>query len=171
MSHAEVEIRVLTPSDAEAFWKLRLEGIQTEPAAFRESQKEHQSFSVEVTRDRLQPQDGDFVIGAFLDGALVGTTGFHQEQGEKVKHKALVWGVYVTPSARGSGIARLMFQELLRRAREVASVEQLNLRVAETQHAAYQLYVSLGFSSCGAEPRALKIGDEYVSEHAMVLRL
>ena len=40
----------------------------------------------------------------------------------------------------------------------IAGLEQLDLAVAVTQPAAHRLYQSLGFSTYGCEPRALKIG-------------
>ena len=50
-------------------------------------------------------------------------------------------------------------------------VEQIILAVAAPQAAAVALYRSLGFVSFGREPRALKIGDSYVDEEYMILRL
>ena len=52
-----------------------------------------------------------------------------------------------------------------------AGVEQLTLSVAVTQAAARHLYSSVGFEVIGREPRALKIGDRYVDEDLMLLRL
>jgi len=49
--------------------------------------------------------------------------------------------------------------------------EQVLLSVATTQTAAARLYRSLGFESFGCEPKALKIGDRFVDEEYMVLRL
>jgi ribosomal protein S18 acetylase RimI-like enzyme len=45
------------------------------------------------------------------------------------------------------------------------------LQVAVTQAAARRLYESLGFSVYGREPRALKIGDLYIDEDLLVLRI
>ena len=165
------DVRVLTANDAESFWNLRLEGIRCEPAAFRESEAEHAQITIEVTRQRLHQTDADFVIGVFRETALVGTVGFHRDQGEKVRHKALVWGVYLTPNARGLGFARRMFDFLLETARKIEDLTQLYLHVADTQFVAQRFYESIGFEKCGTEPHSLKITDRYVSEHLMVLRL
>ena len=49
--------------------------------------------------------DDEFVLGAFIDGVLVGTAGFVRNRGARRRHKARVWGVYVTPSSGGKAWA------------------------------------------------------------------
>ena len=53
------------------------------------------------------------MVGAFYDSRLIGMAGFYREKGLKSRHKGRVWGVYVTPEARGGGIGRKMMQALL----------------------------------------------------------
>ena len=77
--------------------------------------------------------------------------------------------VYVTPGARGAGIAYKMMRALLERASMIEGMEQVLLSVAATQEPAIRLYRSLGFQSFGREPRALRIGDRYIDEEYMVL--
>ena len=61
-----MEIRFLTPDDADAYWKLRLEALQGDPEAFSSSAEEHQSVSLHEIRARLGSSEGDsFVAGAF----------------------------------------------------------------------------------------------------------
>jgi ribosomal protein S18 acetylase RimI-like enzyme len=64
-----------------------------------------------------------------------------------------------------------MMLKLLERAGTIEGVDQLLLSVASTQTAAARLYRSLGFAAFGREPRALKIGDRFIDEEYMVLRL
>src|SRR5262249_59848633 len=97
--------------------------------------------------------------------------GFYREKGPKSRHKGRVWGVYVTPEARRAGIGRKMMQALLDRISAIDDMEQVLLSVAATQIPAIRLYRSLGFESFGTEPRALRIGDRYIDEEHMVLRL
>jgi len=165
-----MEIRILQPDDAGEWSRLRLESLQSDPEAFSSSAEDHQLLSLEDVSKRLgSAAEDSFVIGAFENGRLIGMAGFHREKGLKTRHKARVWGVYVTAGRRGVGVGRRILQSLLERGAGIAGVEQILLSVASTQAAAIRLYRSLGFEPFGREPRALKIGDRFIDEEYMLL--
>jgi len=169
----QIEIRRLTEDDAHDFYRLRLEALQREPQAFAASPEEHRAMSVETIAKRLAAgsEDRNLVLGAIADDRLVGMAGFFQDEGAKSRHKGRIWGVYVTEEWRGKGIARVLLSEIIERARAKPELEQLLLAVAAGQDAAKHLYESLGFEVYGCEPRAIKVGDNYVAEDLMALRL
>ncbi len=168
----DVETRVLTERDAAAYWNLRLEALEQEPASFAESAEEHRATSIELAAARLrQADDASFVLGAFLSGELVGTAGFFREKHLKARHKGRIWGVYVRVNYRGQGIGRALCSALLERIKILPGLEQVDLTVSGRQVAAKTLYRSLGFETFGVERAALKIGDQYFDEEYMVLRL
>ena len=168
----QIEIRELNGGDLDSWWRLRLEALETEPAAFASSPEEHRSLAKEIYAERLShPKPGSFVLGAFEARRLIGNIGFAREQRRKLAHKGLIWGVYLTRDYRGKGIAGQLLEKVIDRIKADALVEQVTLALNPEQEAARRLYYGAGFVPYGREPRALKIGDQYIDEEYLVLFL
>ena len=167
-----MEIRLLTPDDAEAWWHLRLEALSNDPASFADSAEEHLKTTVESAGELLAKSDpaSNFVVGIFEESKLIATAGFYRYKHNKERHKGHIWGVYVRPESRGKGVGSALMKEIVRRAREMDGLEQITL-VASANLPAQRLYKTLGFESYGIEPHSLKIGNDYIDDVLMVLWL
>ncbi|HKS65654.1 MAG TPA: GNAT family N-acetyltransferase [Candidatus Acidoferrales bacterium] len=167
-----MEIRRITRLDAEALWKLRFQALEDEPAAFGESAEELHETGIEAYAERISNAGkDDFIFGAFAGSGLIGMAGFFRLKNRKEQHKGWIWGVYVSPEFRARGAGRALLQNVVQAARDLPDVRVLHLKVAATQQAARNLYLSLGFRSIGVEPLALRIDDGFVDEDHLILQL
>lgn len=163
-----IVIRAVTARDAAEIRALRLEALRDSPRAFATSVEEEEARTLEETAARIEPGPGFVVLGAFDDGRPVGMVGLRREDHAKERHKATLWGMYVTPAARGRGVARALVQELLERAAAMPGVRQVNLGVAADNEPARRLYEAFGFEAFGLERSALVVDGEDVDELYMV---
>ncbi len=90
---------------------------------------------------------------------------FWGREGAKDVHKGYLWGMYVRPDARNTGVGRKLAEAVIDYARE--HVEILQLDVVSENKAARRLYASLGFVEYGIERKALKQHGRYYDEVLM----
>ncbi|MCT7375224.1 GNAT family N-acetyltransferase [Chelativorans salis] len=160
-------IRRLGRADAEGFRILRLEGLRAHPEAFGASWEEEKQRPAAWFADRLERSA---VFGGLAnDGSLVGAAGLAVQGGLKERHKGILWGMYVRPQARRTGLADALVARVIEEAR--GAVEEVKLTVATSNEAAIRLYIRAGFVQYGMEKRALKVGAHYHDELLMALPL
>src|SRR5437660_10687528 len=82
MPHADaVQVRRLTGQDADAFFHLRLQGLEREPEAFTESAEEFRRTGTgHAVRNLAKSDNNNFVMGAFVGGELAGLAGFYRHK-------------------------------------------------------------------------------------------
>jgi ribosomal protein S18 acetylase RimI-like enzyme len=159
-----VIVRRLTQEDAESFRALRLEGFRLQERAFRYAPDDELAIPMHVVKARLET---DFVAGAFMGGELVGIGGLSRQLGSKLKHRALLWGMYIKPAYRGSGVSNVMMQRLIGFA-EQSGFESIILTVVSDNAPAQRFYARWGFTAYGLDRLAVKLADgSYVDETLM----
>lgn len=161
---------LLTPEDAPDYVAIRREMLQDAPWAFLASEAQDRGCDVEKVRVSLARADAA-IVGIREDGKLVATAGVVREEAMKRRHIAMIWGVYVTPAARGRGCARAVVSRAIDVARSWEGIGSIHLAVNENAPEARRLYESLGFLAWGFEPDAVRIDGKSYGEHHMHIAL
>jgi RimJ/RimL family protein N-acetyltransferase len=162
-----LKVRRLEASDVEDYRELRLESIKTHPESFGASWESEAEKPTSWWAERLQTTT---VFGGWLSNSpLVGVAGLAVHDTPKLRHKGVLWGMYVRPEARGTGLAAALVHQVVAHARTL--VEQVCLTVVASNVAARRLYIAAGFEEYGLERRGLKVGSEYYDQVLMVLPL
>lgn len=145
------QIRNLRPEDVDRYLELRLSALVESPTSFVATVEEEQALGVEERRSRIADTDNGFVVGAFDGSTLVAMAGVLRESRQKLSHKVMLWGVYVSPAWRGRGLGHALVAEALRRAASLPRIHKIYLGVNATNAAAIALYESLEFQAYGLD--------------------
>jgi GNAT superfamily N-acetyltransferase len=167
---APCTVRSLTRDDAVAWAALRREALESHPLVYGSSVPDDPVELVDVMLERLA-SPASVVLGAFDEATLVGIIGVRRNSGRKEQHKAFIWGLYVTPAARGGGAGALLLRRAVEQARSWTGIEQVQLSVSDAAATARRLYDRQGFLAWGREPRALCLDGECADETYMQLDL
>lgn len=161
-----LELRRLSPDDAEAYREIRLESLQNAPEAFGATYEHESVQPLGWFKDRLSRSA---MFGAFFAGELVGIAGYYRQEGAKYRHKGFLVGMYVRPDARRRGAGSALVRAVTRHA--VTEVEILQLCVITDNEAARRLYHRHGFTEYGIERNALKYEGRYFDDVHMAKHL
>ncbi|WP_222621990.1 GNAT family N-acetyltransferase [Variovorax sp. PAMC26660] len=170
MSASETDrniVRRLKAADATAYRAVMLDAYATHPSAFTSTVAERAGLPMLWWEQRLGA-DADVpsvVYGAFDDaGALVGAAGLAFETRERTRHKATLFGMSVSASARRSGFGRRLVLALLEHARAHGGLRQVQLTVTEGNASAQALYERCGFKVFGVEPMAIALDGAWLAK-------
>lgn len=114
-------------------------------------------------RGVLLVPDRQLFVGR-LDGTIAGTAQLVRppRNNEAQAASAQLTTHFVAPWARGHGLARAIVLAVEAAAR-AAGVAVLNLDLRETQEAARQLYLSLGYQHWGSHPRYARVAGQWIA--------
>lgn len=163
---AEITVRPLSEDEWAEYRSVRLEALRESPEAFVASFEEEERFDEDHWRVRMRRSQR---LLAEVDGVAVGTAsvGFVEEQ----DHVAELFGLWVSPSLRGKGLATQLVKAGARTARE-AGKTHLNYWVGTDNGRAVAFASGFGFRPTD-QRRPVRVeseadGDE---EIAMILSL
>ncbi len=164
-------VRQLHPEDAPLLVELRREALHADPLSFGATPEEDRGLSLEFVQTALGDVDQQAVFGCFDGEDLVGMVGVVRTARIKQRHKAVIWGMYVTERARGRGAGRALLDGVIGYAGRWSDVEALHLSVTMVAEAATRLYERAGFVRWGYEPRALQHDGVFTDEAHYLLTI
>jgi ribosomal protein S18 acetylase RimI-like enzyme len=114
-----------------------------------------------------------FTLGAYVENVLSGIVSFGRDGNdrEKLRHKGILFRMYVSKNFRGKGIAKKLIENLIERVKLIPDIEQINLTVISNNENAKKLYEKFGFETFGSEQNAVKWKNKYFTEDQMKLKL
>jgi ribosomal protein S18 acetylase RimI-like enzyme len=163
VTRPEPEIRLLACADALAYRDIRLEGLRGHPEAFASTFEDERDRPLDRFKELIAQSR---IFGAVLQQKLVGVVGLRAHAEVKLRHKAMIWGMYVRQEARQYGVGERLINAVVAHAPQ--HVEQIQLAVVTENEAARRLYVKAGFIAYGHQTNALKHGDRYYDDILMV---
>src|SRR5215212_1918816 len=132
MMNTDVRFRELGMTDRDAYYALRLLGLETRPQAFATSAEEWRAASADKIDAllRLSEKNTEPILGAFTSGGeLVGSVCLIPETRQSVRHKASLAALFVHPSWQHQGIGTRLVNETLQRARQMPELMLVRLVV------------------------------------------
>ena len=180
-----ITVLAMTPDDWERVRVLRLAALADSPDVFSSTLAREEGFGEETWRERLsgatqfKAEAGDRDLWLDMPAPNQAVTFIAESAGEDVgmttvlvvdePDTALVVGVWVSPSARGQGVAPRLFEEMIAWARD-QGLTRVTLDVGDANTSAQKLYANLGFLPTGKrgslpEPRT------HILEHELELLL
>jgi len=167
----KVTYRLLQPSEAKDYRRLRLESLQFFPNSFGANYEEQKAKKQLAFETYIKEQTPDkFIMGAFSNTTILGICGFYRNTDQREQHKGAIIQMYVSASYRGQQIGTSLLVTTLEKAFQIKEVEHINLGVYANNEAAVHLYKKAGFTTYGVEKNCMKIGEKYMDLIEMVIR-
>ncbi|MEO6098324.1 MAG: GNAT family N-acetyltransferase [Fibrobacteria bacterium] len=164
----EIEIQEMKSSRIGEYRSFLGEGLVRDEEHFRITPSDDSAAAFPT-----QDKEDSFTLAATVDRVLAGVVSFERDgkTREKLRHKGILFRMYVNGDFRGRGIGKRLIGEVLSRAVRLGDIERINLTVVSGNAAAKALYESFGFATFGVEPDAIKWNGKYFAEEHMGLRL
>ncbi|MBD2766663.1 GNAT family N-acetyltransferase [Hymenobacter sp. BT664] len=154
-------------SDEPRYQDFFLQGLLAHPACFRISPDEAmEPFPTAGTADSFT-----LAMEEETTGQLLGVVSFKRAEANraKLRHRGLLFRMYVDQQAQGKGVGIQLIRALLARVRALGDVRQVNLTVIASNTPARQLYLKLGFIPFALERNAVAHETGYLDEESMAL--
>ncbi len=166
-------IREVASTDASSYFALRLQSEQEFPqfVGFNAERELAAGKSGIAALLSAYPSEGTVAWGAFEGSRLVGVLVLSRRLSRKYGHKAFLWGMYVVPECRGSGVAQALMRTAIAWAKEHPEIVAISLQVTLSNVRGQQFYKSFGFTIFGTEQRSLFAAGQFHGVYYMELEV
>jgi GNAT superfamily N-acetyltransferase len=163
----------LTPQHAGEYRALMLEAYRLHPDAFTSTAAEREGLPLTWWQERLneEPDTAQVVLGAWHEGRLRGVAGISFAARTRERHKAALFGMYVTGGYRRRGMGDRLVAAALACARARHGIRLVQLTATQGNAAALALYERHGFVTFGVEPEAVAVGGTFLGKVHLWCRL
>ena len=162
-------IRQLDQNDSEAYFEVRLKGLQLHPEAFGTGAEDWSKATSEQVKSLLEKSSlDDFVLGAFQNNKLIGVIGLKREKKFSVGHKGTIWGLLVLPEFRHKGVGDKLIKALLEKISFNRDIKHVRAIVTVTKYNAIPIFEANGFKKYGLEVRGIKDGDIFYDQTYLI---
>ncbi len=167
-----IDVRAILSDEGHLLRAVRLAALENAPNAFLETFDEVAADGDDVWAARAAASTGEgdqLILLALEDGVPVGMAGVAREIGQRRRHRATLWGVWLHPDCRGRGVGRQLVQTALDWARE-RDVRAVYLEVVENEDPSWSLYGRLGFVRREVDPFGAHVdGRDMALEHLVLV--
>ncbi len=167
-----IDVRAIQADEGPLLRSVRLAALTNTPNAFLETFDELAADPDDVWAARAASStgEGDALIMLALEaGRPVGMAGVGREIGQRRRHRATLWGVWLDPAHRGRGVGRQLVTAALDWARE-RDVRAVYLEVVENEDPSWSLYGRLGFVRREVDPFGAHVdGQDVALEHLVLV--
>lgn len=158
-----IEIFYLPTERWREYKSLRLFALDTEKFAFSKKYCEEKNISPKVWKSRL---DSNSVVFAQDEEGLIGMAAFVFSTAKVDDGLANIFSVYVIPAMRKKGVAKKLFNFILKEAKK-SRVKKIELSVFENNLPAKSFYLSCGFKITGKNEKKFFVEGKYYAELLM----
>jgi len=167
----QLVVEAIERDDISRMQTLRREALATAPFAFGASAEGDSTLDEAFVARSIADASRSVILLALGDGRPVGMVGAFRQPQHKSRHRAQIWGMYVSPSWRHRGVGEQLLAAVLKRVQSWPDVKQVELCVTSGARGARRLYERAGFRVWGCQPAALRWKGASVDEYHMVLRI
>lgn len=157
-----IEIKKLSEKNWKEFRELRLEALNTDPAAFGSSFEEEVLFSQKEWKKRIHD-----ILFATFNNKPVGMIVYVFEEKLKIKHIANIYGVFVKKEFRGQKIGEQLIKNAISVISKRKDIIKIKLNVNPDQKSAVKLYEKYGFKITGKYSKELYVCGNFYDELIM----